>query len=378
MHVAVDARELCGRPTGVGRYLAGLLDAWSKSDAMRRHQWSLLAPRPIEPSARWPAAVQTVPGGGGTMWEQLTLPRALSSTRPDVFFAPGYTAPISVAAPLVLTIHDLSFFAHPEWFSFREGTRRRFLTAWSARRARRVITDSEFSKAEITRFIGIKDVRVIPLGIDTHNRSHERSNERSSDRSHDRSNDRLNDSARAPIVLFVGSLFQRRRVDRLIQAFDLVAERVRDARLEIVGENRTQPPVDFESIRRGSRHADRISIRSYVADEVLASLYRRASVFAFLSEYEGFGLTPLEALAEGVPPLVLDTAIARETCGAAARYVAPSASNEEIAEAIVDLLSNAEARQGVLRHRGDVLSRYDWHLAAAATLAVLEEAAGAR
>ena len=363
MRVAVDARELCGRPTGVGRYLAGLLDAWSKSDAMRRHQWTLLAPRPIEPSSRWPAAVQTVPGGGGTMWEQMTLPRALSSTRPDVFFAPGYTAPISVAAPLVLTIHDLSFFAHPEWFSFREGTRRRFLTAWSARRARRVITDSEFSRAEITRFIGVKDVRVIPLGV-TNNRS----NERSSDRS----------DGRSPIVLFVGSLFQRRRVDRLIQAFDLVADRVPDARLEIVGENRTQPPVDFESIRRGSRHADRISIRSYVADEVLASLYRRASVFAFLSEYEGFGLTPLEALAEGVPPLVLDTAIARETCGAAARYVAPSASNQAIADAIADLLSSAEARQGVLRHRGDVLSRYDWQLAAAATLAVLEEAAGAR
>ena len=357
MRVAVDARELGGRPTGVGRYLAGLLDAWSKSDAMRRHQWSLLAPGPIESSSRWPAAVQTVPGGGGTMWEQLTLPRALSSTRPDVFFAPGYTAPISVAAPLVLTIHDLSFFAHPEWFSFREGARRRFLTAWSARRARRVITDSEFSKAEITRFIGIKDARVIPLGID---------------RSDGRSDDR------ASMVLFVGSLFQRRRVDRLIYAFELVADRVRDARLEIVGENRTQPPVDFESIRRGSRHADRISIRSYVADDVLASLYRRASVFAFLSEYEGFGLTPLEALAEGVPPLVLDTAIARETCGAAARYVAPSASNQEIAEAIADLLSNADARQAVLRHRGDVLSRYDWHLAAAATLAVLEEAAGAR
>ena len=361
MRVAIDARELCGRPTGVGRYLTGLLDAWSAGDAMRRHQWTLIAPRPIEGASRWAAAAKIVPGGGGTLWEQLTLPRAVSSARPDVFFAPGYTAPFTVAAPLVLTIHDLSFFAHREWFSFREGTRRRMLTAWSARRARAVITDSEFSKAEIATHLGIKNVRVIPLGI-----------EGSRDRSDGRSIDR------APMVLFVGSLFQRRRVDRLIEAFDLLAGRVSDAQLEIVGENRTQPPIDFEAIRRGCRHADRITIRSYVDGAVLASLYGRASVFAFLSEYEGFGLTPLEALADGVPPLVLDTAIARETCGAAARYVAPSASTADIAAALEDLLTNEAAREDVLRHRRDVLARYDWTRAAAATLSVLEEAAGAR
>jgi glycosyltransferase involved in cell wall biosynthesis len=360
MRVAIDARELCGRPTGVGRYLTGLLDAWSAGDAMRRHQWTLIAPRPIEGSSRWAAAAEIVPGGGGTAWEQWTLPHAISAARPDVFFAPGYTAPLTVAAPLVLTIHDLSFFAHPEWFSVREGTRRRVLTAWSARRARTVITDSEFSKTEIARHIGIKNARVIPLGIDTN----------------DRASDRLND--RGPIVLFVGSLFQRRRVDRLIQAFDLLADRVNGAQLEIVGENRTQPPIDFDSIRRACTHADRVTIRSYVDDAALASLYGRASVFAFLSEYEGFGLTPLEALADGVPPLVLDTAIARETCGAAARYVALSASNADIAAALEELLTNASARQDVLRHRGEVLGRYDWNLAAAATLSALEEAAGGR
>ena len=56
MHVAIDARELCGRPTGVGRYLAGLLDAWSTSDAARRHQWTLIAPRHPDSSSRWNAS----------------------------------------------------------------------------------------------------------------------------------------------------------------------------------------------------------------------------------------------------------------------------------------------------------------------------------
>ena len=59
----------------------------------------------------------------------------------------------------------------------------------------------------------------------------------------------------------------------------------------------------------------------YVSDEMLASLYRRARVFVFLSEYEGFGLTPLEALAAGVPVVLLDTPVAREVCGDAAVFV---------------------------------------------------------
>jgi glycosyltransferase involved in cell wall biosynthesis len=98
-------------------------------------------------------------------------------------------------------------------------------------------------------------------------------------------------------------------------------------------------------------------------------------VFVFLSEYEGFGLTPLEALSSQVPPVVLDTPVARETCGPAARYVAPDASNETVAGTIADLLTNAGARDAVLRQAGPVLARYDWELAAADTLHALEEAA---
>jgi glycosyltransferase involved in cell wall biosynthesis len=356
MRIAVDVRELCGRPTGVGRYLGGLFDAWSDQATAKRHQWTLYAhARPALPG-RWSERVKVVEGSGGTRWEQSALPRALRALRPDVLFAPGYTAPLTVPAPVVLTIHDVSFFAHPEWFAFREGLRRRWLTAWSARRARRVITVSEFSKSEIMRHIGISSAKigVIPLGVSRPPAG----------------------SRREPLVLYVGSVFERRRVDRLIEAFDRVVDRVPDARLEIVGENRTRRPrLDLDAIRRSQRHADRITIRSYVDDSVLASLYARASVLAFLSEYEGFGLTPLEALAAGVPPILLDTPVARETCGQAARYVEPQAAPDGVAAAIADLLTNTAARQDLMHHAEAVLARYDWDFAAADTLKVLEEAA---
>lgn len=362
MRVAVDVRELCGRRTGVGRYLTGLLEAWSDNAAAHRHQWTFYAhTQPALPGS-WDEHVRVIAGDGGTAWEQVSLPQALRAERPDVLFAPGYTAPLTVAAPVVLTVHDVSFFAHRQWFAFREGTRRRLLTAWSARRARQVITDSQFSKSEIARHIGIDESRitVIPLGVDRASAS------------------RIADpeSRHDPIVLFVGSIFARRRVDRLIEAFDLVADRVPAAQLEIAGENRTrQPRLDLEALRRRCRHGDRIHIRSYVDDDTRDALYKQASVLAFLSEYEGFGFPPLEALAAGVVPVVLDTPIARETCGPAAHYVSPAAPVTEVADAIAALLTDAPARRALLQHADRVLARYDWDLTAGDTLKVLEEAA---
>ena len=364
MRVAVDVRELCGRPTGVGRYVSGLLEAWGDNATARRHQWVLYAhARPTVPDP-WHPQVRVIDGGGGTAWEQFSFPRALSAQRPDVLFAPGYTAPLTVAAPTVVTVHDVSFFAHPEWFSFREGTRRRALTAWSARRARRVITDSEFSKSEILRYIGIDaaKIRTIALGIDQPAPGREPGT-----------------GIREPMVLYVGSIFERRRVDQLIEAFDLVAAQVPNASLEIAGENRTRRPrLDLEVLRARTRYADRIHLRSYVDDTTLQSLYQRASVLAFLSEYEGFGFTPLEALAAGVAPLVLDTPIARETCGDAARYVSPGAPAAQVAQSLTELLTSTTARRELLQRATPVLSRYDWDLTAAETLKVLEEAAVGR
>jgi glycosyltransferase involved in cell wall biosynthesis len=362
MRVAVDARELAGRPTGVGRYLAELLDRWADSPDARRHEWRFYSHLPVTIPASLSSSTVVVPGSGGTRWEQSALARTLARARPDVLFAPGYTAPLTAPCPVALTIHDVSFAAHPEWFSFREGLRRRTLTAWSARRARLVLTDSRFSRDEIARHLGLPAdrIRVIPLGI-----------RRPVDRpAH----------AREPIVLYVGSIFRRRHVETLIAAFvNHVAIKVPGSRLEIVGENRMYPPGDPAAAlsRCAPDLARRVTVRSYVDETTLSDLYRRASVFAFPSSYEGFGLTPLEALAAGVTPVVLETLVAREVYGAAASYVPTVTSEVPLADTLTDLLLNPAAREAVLAHAPEVLARYDWGRTAATTLRALEEAAGA-
>ena len=83
------------------------------------------------------------------------LPRLVRNGKADVLFSPGYTAPLFAGVPMVVAIHDVSFAAHPEWFGWREGLRRRMLTRLSARRAARVLTISEFSKREIVTRLGV-------------------------------------------------------------------------------------------------------------------------------------------------------------------------------------------------------------------------------
>ena len=134
--IGIDARELLGEATGVGRYLGELLRRWvQRPDAPTRHL-VLYTPEPLPFLQTVPSTAhvrEIVAGSGrGTWWEQTHLRRAVHADPPDVFFAGAYTAPLALRVPLAVTIHDVSFAAHPEWFRPREGARRRLLTRQAA------------------------------------------------------------------------------------------------------------------------------------------------------------------------------------------------------------------------------------------------------
>jgi glycosyltransferase involved in cell wall biosynthesis len=112
--------------------------------------------------------------------------------------------------------------------------------------------------------------------------------------------------------------------------------------------------------------------RSYVPDEELGHLYNSARVFAFLSDYEGFGLTPLEAMTHGAAPVLLDTPVAREVYGSAARFVPPDV--DEIAGAFVDLLTDETARAALVAEGRQLVDRSSWTEAASRVLDALERA----
>ncbi len=358
MRIGIDARELSSRVTGVGRYLAGLLGQWQNAEYARAHEFVLYGHAPLQiqfDNRRFHTRV--IPGAGGTLWEQVALPRSARGEALDVWFAPAYTAPLAASVPLVVTIHDVSFFAHPEWFRMREGLKRRWLCRASARRARAVITISEFSRRELVEQVGVvrERVHVIPPGVDVPQVFR-------------------GGAGVTARVLYVGSIFNRRHVPDLIRAFAVVARAHHDAALDIVGDNRSFPYEDLERVIALEGLQSQVRWHAYVSDDQLRALYGSARVFAFLSEYEGLGLTPLEALSAGIPPVLADTPVARESCGDAAAYV-NGRDRPAVALAIERLLYSSDDRARVLAAAPQALVRFDWPRAARDTFAVLEAAA---
>lgn len=367
MRIGIDARELCGHTTGVGRYLGGLLAAWAASTDARKHEFVLYAPGPIAfPFDRRRFPTRLVSGAPGTWWEQVRLPAVAKGDHLDVFFAPAYTAPLRLTCPFVVTIHDISFVACPEWFRVREGMRRRWLTRHAAARAQAVVAVSDFTRRELIDRLAVADARihVIASGIDTVGAHSSLQTPAPSRRP----------EAPSPNILYVGSVFNRRHVTDLVRAFAPLARRVPEAMLDIVGENRTYPREDLRGTIAAAGLEDRVRLHEYVSDRDLGALYARAGAFAFLSEYEGFGMTPLEALASGVPSVLLDTPVARESCGGAALYV-PVNDLPATTRALERLLFEEDTRARLLAAAPAVLERYRWPRAAQQTMAVLEDAA---
>ncbi len=373
MRIGIDGRELLGRRTGVGRYLASLCAEWTAWPAYAGHELIVYTPRdaPAGTYATGLAAAGarltavTVPGGGGFWWEQAALPQRAAADRLDVFFGPGYSVPLALRTPSVVTLHDVSFIAHPEWFGWREGPRRRWLAGRAAAVARAVVAVSEFSRQEILRHLNTAPARVRvvhngvaapgaePCATDTP------------------------PAAAGPLILHVGALFARRRLPVLLAAFERVLREIPEAELAIVGPDRTCPSEDLRGIAEAVGIASRVAFLSYVADAELAALYRRAAAFVWLSEYEGFGLTPLEALAAGVPVVAGDTPVAREVYGRAARRV-PLDDPAAVAAAVAEVITRRDVRETLIEHAGPLLARYTWKRAAAETFAILEGAARPR
>jgi glycosyltransferase involved in cell wall biosynthesis len=354
MRIGIDARELVGHATGAGRYLGGLLHEWA-ADGRRRHEFVLYAAdRPSIGLDARRFVTRLVAGHPGTWWEQVHLPRAAAADNLDVFFAPAYTAPLWLRVPLVAAIHDISYVAHPEWFRTREGVRRRWLTRQTARRAGAVVTISEFSRRELVEKLGVPSQRiaVIPPGVRA---------------------PPVQSSAPEERILFVGSVFNRRHVPDLIRAFGIVARERPRASLDLVGDNRTYPREDLQQTIHTEGLDGRVRWHQYTSEERLRELYAGARAFAFLSEYEGLGLTPLEALAAGVPPVLLDTPVARESCGNAAIYVRQG-DLEQTAHALERVLVDEGTRRRLLDAAPQTLARYSWPEAARKTLEILEQA----
>ncbi len=298
LRIAVDGRELEGNVTGVGRYLDGLLRGWAAIDG---DETFVVFTRGT-PSIELPAGPRFVhrPLGreamSDTWWQQWVLHRALRDDPAQVLFAPADSMPVFRDGPAVLTVHDLSYHAHPEWFGRRHGARLRRLNRISATRATRVVAISEFTRRELIERLDVPDdrIQVVPHGADPRLGRVDATPPAEL---------RRRIGFDGPFAMAVGSIFDRRPMTEL---FEALARIPGPFGLVIVGEDRRRDPGDLDRTLQQAGLEGRATWLRFASDADLAGLYRTARCLVYLSRYEGFGLPPLEAMQFGVPAVVSD------------------------------------------------------------------------
>src|SRR5688572_20128095 len=212
----------------------------------------------------------------------LDLSRKLRADRPDLIHV-QYTAPLACPVPVVVTVHDVSFINHPEYFPSARALQLRVTVERTVRRAARIITVSEFSRRAIIETYGFDESRVdvVPNGVSPVFRHLPRDTAAAQVRSRF--------GIQGPFVLTVGDLHPRKNQLGLIRAFEdlMVANPGLRHQLVIVGQKTWFSGRILKAAKK-SRVAERIHFTDFVSDEDLLQLYNACDLMVFPSFYEGF------------------------------------------------------------------------------------------
>jgi glycosyltransferase involved in cell wall biosynthesis len=284
--------------------------------------------------------------------------------RPDLLHI-QYTAPLACPVPVVVSVHDVSFLEHPEYFTRDRAVQLQFTVRRTVYRASRILTGSEFSKSSILKVYGDLDedkVVVVPNAAASEFRPIAREVAQAAVR------DRFRIGA--PFVLSVGDLQPRKNQIGLIKAFAKLVRAYPQLKHNLVLAGKETWFAD--QVRRAAREsgvADRIQFFGFVSDEDLLQLYNACDLFVFPSFYEGFGLPALEAMACGRAVVCSHTSALPEVVDGAAILFDPYAI-DEIVRALAGLLLDSELRVRMERLGLQRAAHFSWQKTAERTLAV--------
>jgi glycosyltransferase involved in cell wall biosynthesis len=339
MRVGLDAQLALGTATGIGEYVAGLVPALREAgvDAVE-----LADPR-WDP---WRFDRRVV-------WDQVLLPRAARRARVEVLHCAAGTMPLLRTLPVVVTVHDLA------WLRVQQHARvyaRAYFGDFQTARyrgARRVVTDSHFTRDELLGYTRVDPARVdvVELGVTADVAAVVRAPQD------------------PPLVLAVGTVERRKNLAILVRALAALPA----ARLVSAG-----PFTPYRDECLALAHelgvADRFELRGYVTRGELLELYARAAVAAVPSRYEGFGYGAAHALCAGIPVVAADSSSLPEVVGEAGPLVGPDdlAGWVDALRAILEHRAAAEARAAAARRAA--IARFSWAAAARAMSAVYRRA----
>jgi len=379
MIIGIDGHDLEGKRTGVGVYLMNILRAWERSGVLAEHDVVTFhkdeIPDDLPEGVR---GVRTHPLFGKSSTAVFThwlLPRAASNAAVDVLFCPGYITPLFWRGRTVLTLHDIIYEAHPEWFRWNSKADQLLLKRFSrasAMRADVILTPSHFSASEIERYYGVDPYKIVvtPLDADpTFSPERDPAAEKAVRETY---------SLTGSFFFSIGTIQSRRHIPEAIAAFAHVAWGNPAVQYLIAGGNQTDPHVDIERLvndMNASLGREAIRYVPFADRQHLSHLYRAAAGLVWLSDYEGFGLPPLEAMASGTPVITSDSSCLPETVGDAALLIRNNTDTEEIATAMRTLLTDKKTVKRLTEGGLKRAAQFSWDKCAEQTLEALRAAA---
>ena len=349
LRLAVDGTPLLRQATGVGEVAYGLLDTLARRDDVDliayaltfrgRHHLAERIPAGVRPAVR-PIPARLV----RALWLHTDMPRVERWTGPvDVVHATFIGPPAH--SPVVVTIHDLTFVRFPELCT-PDTLQYGRLVRRALERGAIVHATSEFVAGEVREHFGIDDWRIaqIPLGV------------RPSAGGDPRRGEALAGTERYVVAL--GTVEPRKNLPVLVRAFDAMAAGDSALRLVVAGAD-GWGAEEFRAAWETAKHADRVVRLGYVTDTERRDLLAGARVLAYPSIYEGFGLSPLEAMSAGVPVVAARAGALPETLGDAAVLVDP-ADVDGLAAALERIAHDDELRRDLVGRGCRRVEQYSW------------------
>jgi len=371
VRLLLDVSAVPTRPVGAGVYTLEIARGLARHPGVDLHlatrrldgaRWQELAPKATvhpEVPERRPARL---------IWEQTHAPRLARRMGADLWHGPHYTLPLRLDIPSVVTVHDLTFFEHPEWHEHSKVRFFRRMIRAATARAGAIIAVSPHTSRRLEAVLAPD----APIVIAEHGVDHDRF---VTDGPGD-----LESLARQgitpPFVAFAATIEPRKDVPNLIRAFAQVAGDRPDLKLVIAGRD----GWGTEAVRDAAAQSGvttRILRVGWMADNVLPAFFRRAEVVAYPSLEEGFGLPALEALACGAALVTTTGSAMEDVVGDAAALVSPR-DTDALAASIARLCDDPEARARLRAAGPRRASAFTWSASVDQHLAAYDLALGVR
>ncbi len=292
-------------------------------------------------------------------YEQLVLPKIIKRDKIDVLHSPGYISPILLGSAKVVTIHDMQYHYYPHYFAKTKLLYWKYFIPLSARYSDVIVAVSKHAKKNIVEILGIPEEKVIVTFESTKFSMLETPGR-------EVHVNLLNQfKINKEYILSVAALLPHKNLDRLINAFSLILDKV-NHQIVLVG-LKGQALKSIGEIIEKKGMQDRVILTGYVADHELLFLYKNASLFVLPSLFEGFGIPVLEAMSVGCPVAASNRTSIPEVLGDAGMLFEPE-DESSIADAIYSILSDTNLRNKFIE-RGLARSKmFSWPKVAKETL----------